>query len=184
MSCDGANDADQCGLYGVDTRPRSPPASSGLHDPMLVQDPLHRGPGGVVAEVRQRPPNPRVAPLRILDGHPDHEHGDSSSRRRPPSPAAGAAVVFPGDQSPVPAQDRVQGDDTRDLRQDPAAEFLAGRERAPLPGRAGVAKGYTVRRAGAAKSRPQPADCGLSSLLIREQSRERARMSTTRWPAR
>ena len=31
---------------------------------------------------------------------------------------------FLGDQSPVPTQDRIRGDDARDLRQDPPAEFV------------------------------------------------------------
>ena len=38
--------------------------------------------------------------------------------------SAGAAIVFLGDQSPVPTQDRIRGDDARDLRQDPPAEFV------------------------------------------------------------
>ena len=41
------------------------------------------------------------------------------------STSAGAAIVFLGDQSPVPTQDRIRGDDARDLRQDPPSELLA-----------------------------------------------------------
>ena len=44
-------------------------------------------------------------------------HGSTST-------SAGAAIVFLGDQSPVPTQDRIRGDDARDLRQDPPAEFV------------------------------------------------------------
>ena len=40
------------------------------------------------------------------------------------STSAGAAIVFLGDQSPVPTQDRIRGDDARDLRQNPPAEFV------------------------------------------------------------
>ena len=40
------------------------------------------------------------------------------------STSAGAAIVCLGDQSPVPTQDRIRGDDARDLRQDPPAEFV------------------------------------------------------------
>ena len=40
------------------------------------------------------------------------------------STSAGAAIVFLGDQSPVPTQDRIRGDDARDLCQDPPAEFV------------------------------------------------------------
>ena len=44
-------------------------------DPVVVQDPLHRGPSDLVAEVRERPADPCVPPLGILDRHPDHERG-------------------------------------------------------------------------------------------------------------
>ena len=44
-------------------------------DPVVVQDPLHRGPSDLVAEVRERPADPCVPPLWILDRHPDHERG-------------------------------------------------------------------------------------------------------------
>ena len=94
-------------------------------DSVVVQDPLHRGPGDSVAEVRERAADPRVAPPRIVDRHPDHELGDVLSGHWSTSTSAGAAIVFRGDQSPVPTQDRVRGDDARDLRQDPPAEFVA-----------------------------------------------------------
>ena len=38
-------------------------------DPVVVQDPLHRGPSDLVAEVRERPADPCVPPLGILDRH-------------------------------------------------------------------------------------------------------------------
>ena len=93
-------------------------------DSVVVQDPLHRGPGDSVAEVRERAADPRVAPPRIVDRHPDHELGDVLSGHGSTSTSAGAAIVFLGDQSPVPTQDRIRGDDARDLRQDPPAEFV------------------------------------------------------------
>ena len=46
-------------------------------------------------------------------------------RYRPASTSAGAAVVLPGNQPPVPAENRVRRDDAGDLRQNPPAEFLA-----------------------------------------------------------
>ena len=49
----------------------------------------------------------------------------SPSRHRPASTAAGAAVVCLGDQSPVPAENRVRRDDAGDLHQDAPSEFLA-----------------------------------------------------------
>ena len=94
-------------------------------DPVVVQDPLHRGPSDLVAEVRERPADPCVTPLWILDRHPDHERGNFASRHRPASTAAGAAVVCLGDQSPVPAENRVKRDDAGDLHQDSPSEFLA-----------------------------------------------------------
>ena len=93
-------------------------------DSVVVQDPLHRGPGDSVAEVRERAADPRVAPPRIVDRHPDHELGDVLSGHWSTSTSAGAAIVFLGDQSPVPTQDRIRGDDARDLRQDLPAEFV------------------------------------------------------------
>ena len=71
-----------------------------------------------------RAADPRVAPPRIVDRHPDHELGDVLSGHWSTSTSAGAAIVFLGDQSPGPTQDRIRGDDARDLRQDPPAEFV------------------------------------------------------------
>ena len=64
-------------------------------------------------------------PLRILNRHLYHEVGHVAWRHRPTSTSVGAAVVLLGNQSPVPAENRVRRDDTGDLRQDPPAEFLA-----------------------------------------------------------
>ena len=88
-------------------------------DPVVVQDPLHRGPSDLVAEVRERPADPCVPPLGILDRQPDHARGHVTSRHRPASTAAtGAAVVCLGDHSPVPAENRVRRDDAGDLHPD------------------------------------------------------------------
>ena len=53
------------------------------------------------------------------------EVGHLAWRYRPASTSAGAAVVLPGNQPPVPAENRVRRDDAGDLRQNPPAEFLA-----------------------------------------------------------
>ncbi len=103
-------------------------------DSVVVQDPLHRGPGDSVAEVRERAADPRVAPPRIVDRHPDHELGDVLSGHWSTSTSAGAAIVFLGDQSPVPTQDRIRGDDARDLRQDPPAEFVTAHSESTMLG--------------------------------------------------
>ena len=94
-------------------------------DPVVVQNPLHRGPSDLVAEVRERPADPCVPPLGMLDRHPDHERGHGTARHRRASTAAGAAVVCLGDQSPVPAENRVRRDDAGDLHPDAPAEVLA-----------------------------------------------------------
>ena len=86
---------------------------------------FNRGPSDLVAEVRERSADPCVPPLGMLDRHPDHERGHVTSRHRPASTAAGAAVVCLGDQSPVPAENRVRRDDAGDLHHDAPSEFLA-----------------------------------------------------------
>ena len=92
---------------------------------MVVQNPLDRVPGDVVAEIRERATDARVPPRWILDRHPHYEVGHLAWRYRPASTAAGAAVVLPGNQPPAPAENRVRRDDAGDLRQNPPAEFLA-----------------------------------------------------------
>ena len=92
---------------------------------MVVQNPLDRVPGDVVAEIRERATDARVPPRWILDRHPHHEVGHLAWRYRPASTSAGAAVVLPGNQPPVPAENRVRRDDAGDLPQNPPAEFLA-----------------------------------------------------------
>ena len=67
----------------------------------------------------------RVYPTVDLDRHPHHEVGHLVWRYRPASMSVGAAVVLPGNQPPVPAENRVRCDDAGDLRQHPPAEFLA-----------------------------------------------------------
>ena len=74
--------------------------------------PIPTYPGGVVH-----------AEARPDSGGPGDAAG--TSRHRPASTAAGAAVVCLGDQSPVPAENRVRRDDAGDLHQDAPSEFLA-----------------------------------------------------------
>ena len=64
-------------------------------------------------------------PPWIRDRHPHHEVGHLAWRYRPASTSAGVAVVLPGNQPPVPAENRVRRDDAGDLRQNPPAECLA-----------------------------------------------------------
>ena len=108
---------------------RLPRRSSGplgsRFDPVVVQHPLDRVPGDVVAEIRERATDARVPPRWMLDRHPHHEVGHRAWRYRPASTSVGAAVVLPGNQPPVPAEHRVRRDDAGDLRQNPPAEFPA-----------------------------------------------------------
>ena len=67
--------------------------------------------------------HPDVAALKLQHNHLTVP-GDVLSGHWSTSTSAGAAIVFLGDQSPVPTQDRIRGDDARDLRQDPPAEFV------------------------------------------------------------
>ena len=91
---------------------------------MVEQNPLHGVPADRVAEVGQGAADPRVAPSRILDGHPHDQLGNRLRCQRPTTTTVGAAVVLLGDQLPIPAQDRVRRDDARDLSEDSPAELL------------------------------------------------------------
>jgi hypothetical protein len=97
----------------------------GRVDPVILQDPLHRVPGDLVTEVGKRTLDPCVAPLRILARHTHYELSDLSERHRAASPSSRTAVVLLGDQPPVPAEDRVRGDDTGHLHQCAPAKSLA-----------------------------------------------------------
>jgi hypothetical protein len=92
---------------------------------VVQEDPFHGISRDLVPEVGQRVADPRVAPPRILYGHPDDELCEIARRQRPASTSAGAAVVLLGDQSAVPAQDRVGRDDACRLSQCPPSPSLA-----------------------------------------------------------
>ena len=90
------------------------------------------------------PPRMRVYPSRVLVRHADHQRGDV----RLGAGATGAALlrggVFLGDEAAVPAEDRVRGDDARDVPEATPTEGLSlHRQAAPLvvsePERAGTA---------------------------------------------
>ena len=69
------------------------------------------------------------------DSRARHEVGHLAWRDRPASTAAGAAVVLPGNQPPVPAEHRLRRDDAGDLRQNPPAAFLASHRESTALGR-------------------------------------------------
>ena len=73
------------------------------------------------------------APPGILDGHPHDQFANRLRRQRTTATATGAAVVLLRDESSIPAQDRVGGDDTSHSAQDPSPELLpADGEPTPL----------------------------------------------------
>jgi hypothetical protein len=100
---------------------------------VVLEDPFHRVPGGLVTEVRQCTLDPRVALQRILARHPHHEVRDLSGRHRAASTSLRTAVVLLGDQPPVPTEDRVRSDDTGHLHQyAPPKSLAAHRESTAL----------------------------------------------------
>ena len=85
-----------------------------------------------MAHVFQRPLNTRVAPVRILRGHPNNEPPNPSKHSRSPlsSPSVGP---FLGNQFTMPSKNRIGRDERRHLTQCRAAEALPQhRETSPL----------------------------------------------------
>ena len=77
----------------------------------------------------------RVAPRRILTRHPCDEFGHRPGCHRSSPTPASTAIVLLGDQTPVPAENRVRRDDAYHLTQDPPAECLAAHPRVAGAGR-------------------------------------------------
>ena len=77
-----------------------------------------------MVEVPQRPLDATVAPPRVLRRHPHDEQRDLFHDPGPPLPASLKRPI-PGDQSPVPAQDRVGRHDRRHPPQEPATKSPA-----------------------------------------------------------
>src|SRR5437899_7805576 len=75
-------------------------------------------------EILQRALDATVAPRWIVRGHPHNERRDLPHRPGTAGPLRRERPL-PGDQAPVPAQDRVRCHDGRDLPQDPTTEWLA-----------------------------------------------------------
>jgi len=75
--------------------------------------------------------DPGVAPACVLYRHPDHEVFDLLVLPRSPWPPLLAAVVLPGDQAPVPAQNRVRCDQAAQLLEGLPAEFASLHRESP-----------------------------------------------------
>ena len=95
-----------------------------------LEDARNRRPGNTMPDVLQRPLDPRVSPLRIVGRHAHHETPNLLLHAR--SPWALAWVrPFPGDQLPVPSQNRVGRDERRELAQHAATKALAEHRETP-----------------------------------------------------
>jgi hypothetical protein len=93
-------------------------------DAVVLEDSLDRIAGDVVTETLEPTADARVAPGRVLRRHADHQRGEIRLGARATTVSCLRAVVFLGYQRPIPAQDGVRCDDTRDSRQSaPAKKF-------------------------------------------------------------
>ena len=101
------------------------PALWGRLDPAVLQDPLHRTAPDLVTETLHGPADSCVAPARILLRHTEDESGKIALRPWTAGATPPRAVVLPGDEPAVPAQDGVRRHDAGDFAKDPSAEHLA-----------------------------------------------------------
>jgi hypothetical protein len=82
---------------------------------MLLEDGGDGPAPDLVAQIRERALNPRIAPVAILRRHADNQLPNLGHHRRPARPAAAVAVVFPGDELPMPCQEGIRAHDGSDL---------------------------------------------------------------------
>src|ERR1700676_3323537 len=94
-------------------------------DAMVLEDHLDSIAGDVVTETREPTADARVAPSRVLRRHADHQRGEIRLGARATTASRLRAIVFLGHERPIPAQDGVRCDDTRDARQSAPAKNLA-----------------------------------------------------------
>ena len=101
-------------------------------DAFRFQDVRDRGSSHAMAHVLQRPLNPRVAPGRILCGHPHHQTANLGEHPRSPWSPPGVGP-FPRNQFAMPSKNRVRLDERGNLEQCGASEPLPQhRETPPL----------------------------------------------------
>jgi hypothetical protein len=72
----------------------------------MSEDALDRVAADVVTQVAQGAPYARVTPAAVFARHPQHELDDVRRSTRSCASAAIAAIVLPGNESTVPAQQR------------------------------------------------------------------------------
>ena len=101
--------------------PRHSPLSGGIKA-VFEKDPLDRVPTDLVPQVVERSSNSCVTPARVLPGHPNDQFLDFDRGLRATWPSFLAAIVFPGDQLPMPAKQRVWRQQGVDLEEPLSAD--------------------------------------------------------------
>jgi len=92
---------------------------------MCLEDIADRGTTDLVAEIRQRAPDRAVTPVAVLFGESQDQIDDGLFCRWPSGLCPLAAVIpLPGNQLPVPRQQRVGRDECVKVSQDLAAQCL------------------------------------------------------------
>src|SRR5437870_10032004 len=106
-------------------RPCRPLASLGRWlDAAALQYIGDRPTTNTVAEVGQRPLNPRVSPTRIVLGHAHDQSGDLLHDPWPPKPTPVHKIPLLGDQPSVPAQQSIGTNDRVQFEQGLASDCL------------------------------------------------------------
>src|SRR5215469_16806162 len=77
-----------------------------------------------MAQIGERSLDSAIAPISVLRGHADHQLLDLLSGVRTTWPSLLAAIIFPGDQSPMPAQQCCWRHDRGQFIKHAPAQFL------------------------------------------------------------
>ncbi len=104
--------------------PRHPllPQRDGV-DPVLEKDPLDRVAPDLMTEIAEGAADSRVAPAGVVSRHPKNQPFDLGRCLGAARLARLAAIVFLGDQPPVPAKQRVRSHKSVDLEEPSAANL-------------------------------------------------------------
>ena len=94
-------------------------------DAVVLEDSLDGVAGDFVAEALQPAADSRVAPSGGLVRHADHQRGDVRLGAGATGDSLLRAGVFLGNEPAVPTEDRVRGDDARDVAEATPTERLS-----------------------------------------------------------
>src|SRR5687767_7689864 len=86
-------------------------SSAGRVNPVLAEHGRDGGASDVMAEMEQRVTDSCVPPAGVLPGHLHDQLANAAVGRRASPSAVTSSVVLGGDELPVPAQNRVWGDE-------------------------------------------------------------------------